>query len=62
MFTWTELVALGILQKLNDPGLVIYFMDILKPLRFSHLSEEAREFHESLRLRPLKTGGQEPVS
>lgn len=50
MFTWTESVALIILEKLNDPGLVIYFMRILKPLRLVNLSEEAREFHESLRL------------
>ena len=52
MITWTEQVALILLQKLNDPELVIYFMNILRPLRFSHLSEEAREFHESLRLSP----------
>jgi hypothetical protein len=52
MFTWTEQVALIILQKLNDPELVIYFMNILKPMRLSNLSEEAREFHESLRLSP----------
>ena len=52
MFTWTELVALGILKKLNDPELVVYFMNIIKPLRLSHLSEEARYFHESLRLTP----------
>ena len=52
MFSWTELVALAILEKLNDPELVIYFMNILKPLRLSYLSEEAREFHESLRLSP----------
>ena len=29
-------------QKLNDPELVIYFMDILKPLRLSTASEEAK--------------------
>lgn len=52
MFTWTEQVALILLQKLNDPELVIYFMNILRPLRLTHLSEEAREFHESLRLSP----------
>ena len=50
MFTWTESVALIIIEKLNDPALVIYFMRILKPLRLVNLSEEAREFHESLRL------------
>ena len=43
MFTWTEQVALIILEKLNDPELVIYFMNILKPMRLSNLSEEARE-------------------
>ena len=48
MFTWTELVALGILQKLNDPELVIYFINILKPLRLSNLSEEAREFQQAM--------------
>lgn len=52
MFTWTEQVALILLEKLNDPELVIYFMNILKPMRLSNLSEEARKFHESLRLSP----------
>jgi len=49
MFTWTEQVAFIILEKLNDPGLVIHFMGILKHMRLEYLSEEAREFHESLR-------------
>jgi hypothetical protein len=50
MFTWTEQVGLIILEKLNDPNLVIHFMGILKPMRLEYLSEDARVFHESLRL------------
>jgi len=50
MFTWTEQVAFIILEKLNDPNLVIHFMGVLKPMRLEYLSEDARKFHESLRL------------
>jgi hypothetical protein len=52
MFTWTEQVAFIILEKLNDPNLVIHFMGVLKPMRLEYLSEEAREYHKSLRLSP----------
>ena len=49
MFSWNELVSLGLISKLADPELVIYFMRILKPLRRSQIEEEAREWHKSLR-------------
>ena len=52
MFTWTEQVAFIILEKLNDPNLVIHFMGVIKPMRLDYLYEEARRFHESLRLSP----------
>jgi hypothetical protein len=50
MITWIELVSLGLIDILRDPQLVIYFVDILKPIRRNFVEEEAREFHESLRI------------
>ncbi len=49
MFTWSELVAIGLIRRLKDPELVIYFMSILKPLRRDLVEDEAREWHLSLR-------------
>ena len=50
MFTWNENVALCLVSLLGDPGLVIYFMGILKPMRRDYVEKEAREWHESLRI------------
>lgn len=50
MFTWNENVAFCIIPFLGDPGLVIYFMGILKPMRRDYVEKEAREWHESLRI------------
>jgi len=50
MFTWNELVALGLINTFKDPELVIYFMSILKPLRRNFVEEEARDWHQSLRI------------
>ena len=47
MFTWNELVAIGLINILKDPELVVYFMGILKPLRRDMVEEEAREWHQS---------------
>ena len=49
MFSWNELVSLGLISKLTDPELVIYFMRILKPLRRDQVEEESRGWHKSLR-------------
>ena len=50
MFTWNELVALGLINTFKDPELVIYFMSILAPLRRNFVEEEARDWHQSLRI------------
>ena len=50
MFTWNENVAISILPILGDIELVIYFMEILKPMRRKFIEEEAREWHQSLRI------------
>lgn len=50
MFTWNEIVAISLISVLKDPGLVIYFMYILKPMRRDFVEEEAREWHQSLRI------------
>ena len=50
MFTWNENVALSLIHVLRDPGLIIYFMSLLKPMRREFVEEEAREWHESLRV------------
>jgi len=38
------------IRFIGDPGLVIYFMSILKPMRRDYVEEEAREWHKSLRI------------
>lgn len=48
--TWEQQVALCLIQRLLDPGLVHYFLGILKPLRREFQFQEAAEFHCSLRL------------
>jgi len=49
MFTWNEQVALGLINILEDPELVIHFMRVLKPLRRDLIEEKAREWHKSQR-------------
>jgi hypothetical protein len=41
-FTWNELVGLGIIQFLQDPELVLYFLKILGPRRRDFLDDEYR--------------------
>ena len=50
MFIWKELVAMGLLDRLSDPGLVIHVMGVVKPMRRDFLEEEAREFHVGQRI------------
>lgn len=50
MFTWNENVAISLISILRDPELVIYFVSILKPMRRKFIEEEAREWHQSLRI------------
>ena len=50
MFTWNETAALCLISALRDPELVIYFMSFLKPMRRKFVEDEAREWHQSLRL------------
>lgn len=50
MFTWNETVAISLISILRDPELVIYFMKILKPKRQNFVEEEARVWHQSLRI------------
>jgi hypothetical protein len=50
MFTWNETVAISLISVLGDQGLVIYFMSLLKPMRRDFAVEEAREWHQSLRI------------
>jgi len=44
-FTWNELVGLGIIQFLQDPELVMYFLKILGPMRRDFLDDEYRSFY-----------------
>ena len=53
---WNERVSIILIQFLQDPELVIYMMQILKQLRNIYLQEEARIFHESLRLSRVSRG------
>ena len=48
--TWSEDVALIFLQVLYDPELIRYILFIAKPIHNNLLFEEARLFHESLRM------------
>lgn len=50
MLTWSENVAISLISILRDPELVIYFMSILKPMRRDFIEEEARDWHQSLRI------------
>ena len=51
MITWKELVIHGLFKHLKDPNIVIYFINILKPIRRTFLENESREWHQSLRIK-----------
>jgi hypothetical protein len=55
--TWSEEVALIFLQLLRDPELIRYLLDIAKPIHLNFISEEARDFHVSLRMTREKRWG-----
>lgn len=48
--TWSEEVALVFLQVLYDPELILYLLSVAKPIHFKYLVDEAKLFHESLRI------------
>ena len=48
--TWSEEVALVFLQVLYDPELILYLLSVAKPIHFKYLIDEAKLFHESLRI------------
>lgn len=48
--TWSEDVSLIFLQFLYDPELIRYLLLIAKPIHNNYVFEEARLFHESLRM------------
>lgn len=48
--TWSEDVALIFLQFLYDPELIRYLLSVAKPIHNNYVFEEARLFHESLRM------------
>ena len=48
--TWSAEVALIFLQFLRDPEIIRYLLDIAKPIHLNFISEEARDFHVSLRM------------
>jgi hypothetical protein len=48
--TWNQSVSLLMIRFLGDPGLVYYFMNILKPLQREIDFERDRDFHCSLRV------------
>lgn len=41
-FTWNELVGLGIIKFIQDPELLLYFLNILGPMRRDFLDDEYR--------------------
>ncbi len=51
--SWLEEVAFILLNFLHDPELIIYLLTIAKPIHFKYLADEARLFHESLRVTRL---------
>jgi hypothetical protein len=48
--TWSGEVALIFLQVLYDPELILYLLSVAKPIHFKYLIDEAKLFHESLRI------------
>ena len=51
--SWSEEVSLILLNFLHDPEIICYLLTIAKPIHFKHLFEEAKIFHESLRVTRL---------
>lgn len=47
---WSGEAAFILLQIIQDPEIIRYLLSIAKPIHFKWLSEEARLFHESLRM------------
>ena len=48
--SWSGEVALIFLQVLYDPELILYLLSVAKPIHFKYLIDEAKLFHESLRI------------
>ena len=48
--TWSEEVSLVFLEVLKDPEIIRYLLSIAKPIHNNFIFEEARLFHESLRM------------
>ena len=53
MFTWNEIVALYLLEKLGSTDVVLYMMGVVKEERRDFVEEEAREWHCSLRIKQV---------
>jgi hypothetical protein len=51
--SWSEEVAFILLNFLHDPEIIRYLLIIAKPIHFKYLSDEAKLFHESLRVSRL---------
>lgn len=51
--SWSKEVALILLNFLHDPEIIQYLLSIAKPIHFKFITEEAKSFHESLRLSRL---------
>ena len=51
--SWSEEVSLILLDFLYDPEIIRYLVTIAKPIHFKFLSDEAKLFHESLRVSRL---------
>ena len=48
--SWSEEVALTLVHFIGDPELIRYLLAIAKPIHFLYLLDEARLFHESMRM------------
>ena len=48
--TWVKEVSLILIKFLHDPELIIYLISIAKPINNRYIFEEAKLFHESLRM------------
>ena len=48
--TWEKEVSLILIKFLHDPELIIYLLSIAKPINNRYIFEEAKLFHESLRM------------
>ena len=51
--SWSEEVSFILLNFLQDPEIIRYLLTIAKPIHFKFLSDEAKIFHESLRVSRL---------